>query len=314
MKTLPKLLKLILMGRQQDFINQINTNGRLYEGAGNRLLVIELSDYNRQDNDLRMALAQAGLEKNADSVLVLKRNFTLEYQAAMDVFEPRGQDPANPQLAGSWSTMCGNGVRAVTRYLLEEGRINCLIKTRSGILPITLLPESVYRVCMGQFTFNHKDLFNYVKNFNFERLLPQSLRIETVFAGLNGYRNKLGKIDGEPHLVIWVRKKLSLNQLSTWAEKIGSQITVNHNYFPQDINTNLVSPNNQGGLNACTFERGVEYVTQSCGTGATVIGSWWLKQQAKLPQIKINMPGGQLIISRQKDKFYLTGPANPIIK
>ncbi|MEK7622513.1 MAG: hypothetical protein AAB430_01450 [Patescibacteria group bacterium] len=302
------------MDRQKDFINQINTYGRLYEGAGNRLLVVELPGYNRKDADLRMALAKTGLEKNADSVLVLKRNFSLKYQVTMDVFEPRGQDPINPQLAGSWSTMCGNGVRAVARYLLEEGRINCLIKTRSGILPITLFPKSIYRVGMGQFTLNHKDLASYVKKFNFEQLLAKNIKNETVFAGLNGCRNKLGKIDGEPHLVIWLRKELSLNRLKTWAEKIGPQITTNYDYFPQGINTNLVSPNNQGGLNACTFERGVEYVTQSCGTGATVIGSWWLKQQPKLSQIKINMPGGQLIISRHKNKFYLTGPANPIIK
>lgn len=91
----------------------------------------------------------------------------------MDVFEPRGQDPINPQLAGDWSTMCGNGVRAVARYLLEEGRINCLIKTRSGILPITLFPKSIYRVGMGQFTLNHKDLASYVKNLILSNYWPK---------------------------------------------------------------------------------------------------------------------------------------------
>lgn len=58
-----QIIKTNPYGQTKDFINQINTYGRLYEGAGNRLLVVELPGYNRKDADLRMALAKTGLEK-----------------------------------------------------------------------------------------------------------------------------------------------------------------------------------------------------------------------------------------------------------
>lgn len=308
-------------------MNLTKNNFKLYEGCGNKVLITTLGSFDKNDTNLRKQLTKVGLKHNADSVMVLTGNpnrFQSQgYHVTMDVFEPRGNDAKNPQLAGSWSTMCGNGIRAVTRYLIDQGEINtqgkCFIKTRSGVLPIEILPDNQFRVCLGQFITNPQSLSRYIASFNFKTLIPPDLSLWKMFAGLNGNKNGQGYIDGEPHIILLLRQsRLNTNDLSSLAEKFGPQITTNSKYFPYDINSNFVSIENQVSdrliVNACTFERGIEYVTRACGTGATVIGSWFLQRHPSLCEVLVKMPGGDLTVTHNNNKFYLQGPANPVEK
>lgn len=304
--------------------NQIENNCHLYEGCGNRLLIVHLSNFNYDDYVFRKSLQKIGLAKKVDSVLVLtgdpKNVNQSGYHVSMDVFEPRGVDLQSSNLPGSWSTMCGNGIRAVARYLIDKESVSVLIKTKSGIRPTTILPTSLYRVCMGQFTADKRDLQKYVSNFAFERfkISNEKFKLEKIVAGLNGDRGNNNTIDGEPHLMFIFKKGYQLDDLVNLASKSGLKIIKNRDFFPLEINANFISIQHRNAdtlsLFACTFERGVNYVTQACGTGATAIGSYLLSSDKTLSTIIINMPGGALRVERgPKKQFCLTGGANPLI-
>ena len=304
-------------------INQLVKKSFSYEGCGNRLLIIHLQQqFNPLDNILRKNLRDLGLRNNADSVLVITGDplkfLKQGYHVAMYVFEPRGVDSYNPDLFGSWSTMCGNGVRAVTRYLIDRGKLNCLIKTGSGTRQVSILSDNQFRVCMGKFTMEKKYLKKYIRDFNFHNLIPPQYRsgVKTIIAGLNGDASEDGAIDGEPHLAIFLPGKFHLNQLMYLAKVLGPAVTANRAVFPECINTNFVVLGKRNGrnltVNACTFERGVTYVTKACGTGATVIGSYLLSKNPLLSKVNVRMPGGMLVIEQLEDQYYMTGPANPL--
>ena len=300
------------------------TNIHLYEGCGNRLIIVHLQKrFSRKDPRLRSELQKIGLEHDADSVLVVTGDpykcLEQGYHLTMDVFEPRGTDVKHPKLSGSWSTMCGNGIRAVSRYLMDSESMACYIKTRSGVLATNILAHNQFRVCMGKFTTELKQIQKYVRRFSFNNLLHDRFLFSEIVVGLNGHPNVHGSIDGEPHAIVFLKDydNLTLSSLMEMANRCGLEITTNREYFPKCINTNFVLIKTRSeqtiSVLACTFERGVEYVTQACGTGATAIGSYLLSKDRRLEVIKVIMPGGELLISRAPDRqYYLTGPANPI--
>lgn len=299
----------------------IEKSARLYEGCGNLLLIVSVPEnFDRSDGLLRRFLAKLGLKHKVDSVLVLAGNpanyFIQGYHLTMDVFEPRGNDGSNT--IGSWSTMCGNGIRAVGRYLLDEGLISVCIKTRSGNRNVSILPENQFRVSMGEFSGSQKDLEKYVSNFNINKLVSEitNQAISESFIGLNGDRIS-GQIDGEPHLCIVLRdNNLSISNLIELTTEIGSKLTTNKEYFPEEINTSLIEYIKTGKdeilVRACTYERGVLYVTKACGTAATVIGSHLLSQNPNFKKVNVSMPGGIISIDRELNKYFMTGPANRI--
>lgn len=323
------LLVLFYLQIDMDEENIFNTilikdSMKLYEGCGNKVLIIRAkNNYSYNDISLRKLLRKLGLKCRADSVMVLKGNpdnlLSQGYHVSMDVFDPRGNDSINPSLPGSWATMCGNGIRAVTRYLYDTSEINCYIATHSGTRKVTILPNHLYKVDMGNFTTDKRDLGRYVHNYNFVELIPKHYKIiiKEIFVGLNGNQEK-GIINGEPHLVLFIEDpKGKVNNIEYLANEIGPSITNNRSYFPECINTNLVilkeKNHTKVDVSACTYERGVDYVTQACGTGATVIGSYFLKRYKNLQHVKIHMPGGTLLIEKGPNQnFFMTGPANPI--
>ncbi|EKD87601.1 MAG: hypothetical protein ACD_36C00005G0001, partial [uncultured bacterium] len=212
---------------EQELSNQI-LNIRFYEGCGNRLLIVHMQkDFSMLDARLRNQLQRLGLEQKADSVLVLtgdpQQSLIQGYHVTMDVFEPRGVDIQHPKLAGSWSTMCGNGIRAVAKYLIDTSNLACYIRTRSGIRITTVLPHNQFRVCMGKLTTRKEHLQKYVRNFHFSELIENRIRHAEVFVGLNGNPDLDGAIDGEPHMVVFLpnHQNITLKALQKLAEKLG---------------------------------------------------------------------------------------------
>jgi diaminopimelate epimerase len=265
----------------------------------------------------------AGLACGADTVLVVTgdpRNASAQgYHLAMEVFEPRGSDPDG--LPGSWSTMCGNGVRAVGCYLRNSypGSPSYTVRTRSGTIQVDVLSDNQFNAYMGEFTQSRENLGAYVRDFDFgwiRDLLGHGFSTESITAGLNGHRDAAGRIDGEPHLLIVAeRGPTDILELVKVANEIGDRISPNREIFPHDINVNLVVSDEAAGetrLTACVYERGVEYVTGSSGTAATAIGSHFLSRNPEIAHVSVQMPGGRLHISRSELGFLLRGPVIPI--
>ena len=308
-------------------------NLHVYEACGNKFIILPLKDegeflaLKNSVTDL-LQLAEAGKQESADSIMVITGNpldFEKQgYHVSMDVFEPHAYNK-NDQVSG-WSTMCGNGIRGVAQYLVDSYPVNSdfIIKTGAGKQRVSW-HKNLWKVDMGLFSTSHSHLKKYVTTIPYR--LPEllndkkSLFLKTeIFVGFH-YQPEHDIIDGEPHLIVFHSEPLGQNVLLPLTEEIGKNITHNTHFFPEEINTSIVAVDCIDiskkiiQVQAATYERHIHYVTQACGTAATVIGSI-LFQQYNLSsewQIEVIMPGGILYIEKdQKNRFYLSGEAKQI--
>jgi len=121
-----------------------------YEAAGNKFAILLYIDPNT-DNEYIADRAAEVFEQNPgtiDTVLVLVR---LDAQAPIFQYLVIERD-------GSWSEMCGNGARAVARFLYESGLVEpdepIILNTKSNrqiiVQPVKIDGETWYQVNMGQ--------------------------------------------------------------------------------------------------------------------------------------------------------------------
>jgi len=254
-----------------------------------------------------------------------------------DVFEPCGFDDSG--LPGGWSSMCGNGLMAVSLFFEEyHARVHngekMYFQTRSGLRISTKLGQGSYSVQMGEFTHRCADLRRYVAlqgpKSTAEWLqisAPHSVGLafcDTWSIGFSGDRQEL---DGEPHVVLFGQTSSAsdLDTLRAIAMREGPLVTKNRRAFPREVNTNfaIVQANDEAkreiSVLACTHERGLgddpdRSVTGACGTGATAIAAtlYRLHNLEDSYMVTVTMPGGVLRAYREHGQFYLIGSAHPI--
>ncbi|MBU0660901.1 hypothetical protein KKG22_01825 [Patescibacteria group bacterium] len=302
----------------------------VYQGCGNTFIIHHLSDKKailtlKQSISQLKNLAQRGIEAGVDSIMVISGDpFAFDsqgYHVTMDVFEPNAFNEKNPFIA--WSTMCGNGVRSVAQYLHDHYAQQDVFVIKTGSGNQTVVREGVnWRVHMGKFIQDKKIVSKYISKNEMLTLSQFQIEGETfhlkehVHVGLHYQDEHL--IDGEPHAVVFATKKYACEELKEKAMIVGEVITNNLMIFPQEINTSLVSIDHIDEkakkiyVYAATYERNIYYVTQACGTAATVIGSLLFEEMGlnHTWSIIVHMPGGDLVIKKdEKDEYYLIGDA-----
>lgn len=345
--------------QSEELCAAVSQNLHVFEGCQNMLGIVPLTkagydgglDGWKTDPELRKLLTDWGREINSDSVMVLTgdplKADEQGYHVTMDVLEPNGDDGSG--LGGGISTMCGNGVRAVAAYVKESlpDVQEVVVKTRSGIRRIKIERgsngEDLFVVDMGELTTRSRDLASYVNqakvtpnlegqyvNYPIPKEIRQRLAnvidVKTWSIGLNGDRN-LGKIDGEPHLVIEVPRDQvkDIADLRRIAVEAGPIITKNLDVFPQEMNANFivrdgVDEEGRFVIWNCTHERNLgndpdHSVTAACGTGSTVAGGlMFVKYVEDFSQtILVKCTGGDLEIAKNGTmSFLMKGPAQRV--
>jgi len=199
---------------------------------------------------------------------------------------------------GSIAPMCGNGIRAFTKFLLDLGTIDSkevVINTLAGPMNMTIHQDS-YTVNLGS---PEVSLSEPLLKFETKGLEEISLSInhQTV----KGYPINLGTI----HFVVYVNNLNEYDDIATFIS--------NHEVFPSKINVNFVQVLDKNSVRIKTFERGVGW-TLSCGTGSSSSAyvSYLLGKTNK--DITVIVPGGTLTVEIKEDQVYLTGPANKVAK
>lgn len=115
---------------------------------------------------------------------------------------------------------------------------------------------------------------------------------------------------GSPHLVI---QKGDIEHLDAFNE--GKNIRYSEKYGPNGINVNFIKSNSDN-ISIITYERGVEDLTYSCGTGTVAAAITASIQNNKKSPINAVTKGGQLTVSFNKlkehayDNIWLEGPAH----
>lgn len=96
-------------------------------------------------------------------------------------------------------------------------------------------------------------------------------------------------------------KIFTFSEDSSISEKKGILIDI----FPLGINVNAWHILKKGSIKVKTYERGVQRLTQSCGTGSMSCASVY----ATSGLVSVSTPGGDLKITLEKNGIELQGPA-----
>ncbi len=195
----------------------------------------------------------------ADGVLFLSKSDCADIR--MQLFQPDRSE----------AEMCGNGIRCLARYAIDEGYItgegSFTIETLAGVL--TVDPDGEWiKVDMGA---------------------PEWDGVHEI----NGYEvNSVNT--GVPHAVIFVdNTNIAIDEI---APKIRYAPV-----FPEGTNVNFVKVDSAGEILIRTYERGVEAETLSCGTGA-VASAYVARRLGRTgDRVVVRTSGGSLRISFAAD-------------
>ncbi|MEA1905577.1 MAG: diaminopimelate epimerase [Euryarchaeota archaeon] len=195
----------------------------------------------------------------ADGVLFLSKSDCADIR--MRLFQPDRSE----------AEMCGNGIRCLARYAIDEGYItgegSFTIETLAGVLTVDTDDEWI-KVDMGTPEWGGtREITGY--------------EVHSVNTGV-------------PHAVIFVDDtKIAIDEI---APKIRYAPV-----FPEGTNVNFVKVENKSKITIRTYERGVEAETLSCGTGAVASAYVTRRLGRTDDQVAVRTAGGSLHISFAPD-------------
>ena len=205
---------------------------------------------------------------------------------------------------GSEGKMCGNGVRCTAKFvhdnfLPDKDVIN--IETLSGVKKIELKKENEVvtggTVDMGKAEFDCAKIPALFEDGGVQK----SLYIDNC-------EDKVIPVSmGNPHAVIFMDDDFDIDRFEI--EKIGPKFEKNP-AFPEGVNTEFVKVISPDTFKMRVWERG-SGETLACGTGACAVGSaavrMGIADEGK--DLKVILPGGELIINYTPERVLLTGGA-----
>ena len=249
-------------------------------GNGNDFLVINNMELKYSGETLSMyakALCRRRESLGADGILAAEPSETNDFK--MRLFNRDGTE----------GEMCGNGARCIARYAFLKG--------------IVKKPEMTFETIGGRVDASVRDARTTLK------LSPVNISslVHDVPASVEGYDfNYTFLTVGVPHAVIFEKTRLDFEDQY---RKIGRAIRLRTDLFPEGANINFVSPKStyEAGLDVITYERGVEDLTLSCGTGSTASAIAAFTAGLTGPVVDVYNPGG---LNRVSLEF---GPSGKIL-
>lgn len=233
-------------------------------GNGNDFLVLDNMALCYDTEFLSNLAAKACRRRQAvgaDGLVVAEPSAVADFK--MRIFNPDGTE----------GEMCGNGARCVSRFALDYGI------AKSGELTFETLGGMVRAVVDGgRVTMD---------------LAPVSLRGMVtdgrLCVGEDEFEYSFITV-GVPHCVIFERERS--RRFEEYAP-VGRAIRRRSDLFPQGTHVNFAVMGGEADMiDIMTYERGVEDMTLSCGTGsvASAIVSWLSGRTG--PYVRVKNPGG----------------------
>ncbi|HAJ94278.1 MAG TPA: diaminopimelate epimerase [Synergistaceae bacterium] len=234
-------------------------------GNGNDFLVINNMELKYSGETLSMyakALCRRRESLGADGILAVEPSETHDFK--MRLFNRDGTE----------GEMCGNGARCIARYAFLKG--------------IVKKPEMTFETLGGRVDASVRDARTTLC------LSPVNISdlVHDVPASVEGYDFSYTFLTvGVPHAVIFEEKRLESEDRY---RKIGRAIRFRTDLFPEGANINFVSPKStyEAGLDVITYERGVEDLTLSCGTGSAASAIAAFTAGLTGPVVDVYNPGG----------------------
>ncbi len=247
------------------------------EATGNDFIVFDASDLEKGGlpGTLIQKLCHRRFGIGADGVIIMN-------QLQMRYFNADG----------SVGEMCGNGLRAATRFAFEKKRV------KPGREIRLLADDGLHGVAL--------ESENYIQ---VEILFHESE--EPVQFNAQVFDSRLSFLrflnTGVPHVVLEVLGDLE----NIDVEKIGKKIRKHSTFAPKGTNVNFLKRLSSSKIQIRTYERGVEAETLSCGTGSVASALTLFERSARSEQrLTVETRGGTLEVQRNKAGLFLSGPAH----
>ena len=212
----------------------------------------------------------------ADGILFLKESLTADYKMVY------------LNADGNEVSMCGNGARALTHFVHNIAKLGAsseyTFETQNGVYNSRVSDNGrVYLTMTELYDEGAIEISDLIRDAEYSYYLNT----------------------GVPHCVF---KMAGIDEFPL--EKKGSEIRFDQR-FEAGVNVNIFEVikvgENHSELKMRTFERGVEAETLACGTGAMAVALTYLKSEKKVDEVKIQTPGGTLVISIQGSKREFSG-------
>jgi diaminopimelate epimerase len=208
---------------------------------------------------------------------------------------------------GSYSEMCGNGIRCVAKYVYDHGikRSDALkIETAGRVLSLDLdlangFVHSV-RVDMGEPILLPSEIPTTLRSAAGPR--QPVIEVPLNVCGREFHVNCVSM--GNPHCIVFVD-----NVTDDLVLNIGSKVETD-SHFPKRVNVEFVEVLGRGELRQRTWERG-SGETFACGTGACAVTVAGVLSGRTDRKVKVHLRGGDLVINwnEHDNHVSMTGPA-----
>jgi diaminopimelate epimerase len=236
-------------------------------GNGNDFIVLENLEARYSTSDLsRFArlLCRRNFSIGADGILVAESGSNTNVDFAMRIFNADGSE----------GEMCGNGARALARYAFEKKLAGSpmLFTTMAGPIRATVEPPYA-ELDMGEIPLCG------VAEGEREKLSSHGMEFPFVFLNV-----------GVPHCVLFMEDYLSVDDALKFG--IGRQVSRDFKRFPKGANVSFAQATSDGEAIAVTYERGVEDLTKSCGTGCVAVAIALARTPEGCSVTRVRNPGG----------------------
>jgi len=241
-------------------------------GTLNHFLIFYSNNKQYQTKEtIQKIISQTDFER-IDGVIILSDKDTLDFK--MDYYNNDG----------TWETMCANGARCAALYAYNEELVDntkMRFEAGDGIHCAEILEEN---------------------NVKLQMTAPKYCSEEIKLFDISGFH-----IDsGATHFVVEYPKIDNET-----VKKLGAQIRHNEVFKPRGINVNFYEVLDDHTIYVKTYEKGVEDLMMSCGSGSVACAYHLSKiDKIKLP-LMVQVLGGKLQIDFNDDwsDVWLTGPA-----
>jgi len=267
-------------------------------GAGNDFVVIDATRRPFTPTPaLLHRLADRRFGVGCDQILVVDPPSTTDVDFNYRIFNADGSEVGQ----------CGNGSRALARYVREHGlsdKAAIRVRTATSVLELQQIDADHYRVNMGVPRLAPAQLpFHPVGNATAHE--PRyTLRLD------NGEHVEFGAVSmGNPHAVIRV-DDLELARV----HELGRALQ-QHPAFPESVNVGFLQVLAPNHVRLRVYERGAGE-TLACGSGAcaaVVVGRLWGMLDAS---VTVEVRGGRLQIdwAGEQQPVLMTGPAASVFE
>ena len=262
-------------------------------GCGNDYIYIDGFQYDiKNPGELSKKLSDRHFSVGGDGVIIIGPSDKAD--AFMHMYNADGSE----------GKMCGNGVRCTAKFvhdnfLPDKDAIN--IETLSGVKKIELKKEN--EVVTGGTVDMGKAEFDCAK---IPALFEDGGAQKSLY--IDDCEYKIIPVSmGNPHAVIFMDDDFDIDRFEI--EKIGPKFEKNP-AFPEGVNTEFVKVISPDTFKMRVWERG-SGETLACGTGACAVGSAAVKMGIadEGKDLKVILPGGELIINYTPERVLLTGGA-----